>query len=561
MQAIEREQEWKDIHKRALLNESFVEVSLEITDPDALADATSQDNGAIYTSPSKHVAELAEKITHPYCTLEQNLWCLDGSRQVIPEFDFEDETYTSDVLSDETCVFSTKRPTITIGFGAIHDKPIPGLTITWSETYKEYADTFEVIVYKANNIVFTKEVMGNKSIKTIVFLEFVNYDRVEVIVKKWCLPNRRARVEGILMGLHKAYGKGDLFNYSHKQFIDPISASLPKSEITFSINNVDGEYDLTNPQGIAKYLTERQEVKVRYGLKMDDGSIEWAKGGVFYLAEWYAKQNGITADFTARDLFGFMSDIVTDADIINGLPPESPTTVRGLAMVMLKRVPLLSGVDSERRWMMDESVMFKDVRNPIPTDTIANNLQLLANMAKCVLYQDRDGVIHFEPLGTRDTDYEITSSNSYSKPEISLAKPVRQVIAKAYEVGVGSAPYWEPIYTPHETSYPISVPAGNSGDIITVDNYMVPIEQVSNGDGTWGIGTSEAQGLAEWVYSYLSQRTNFELSWRPDVRLDALDVVTVHTDYKTTKVRLSEIEYKYNGAFRATGKGRVIEDG
>ena len=32
---------WKSVHKQALLNESYVEVSLDIADPDSLADASS----------------------------------------------------------------------------------------------------------------------------------------------------------------------------------------------------------------------------------------------------------------------------------------------------------------------------------------------------------------------------------------------------------------------------------------------------------------------------------------------------------------------------------------
>ena len=45
-------EDWKNAHKQTLLNESFVEISFDITDPDALEDATPSDNGAIYISNS-----------------------------------------------------------------------------------------------------------------------------------------------------------------------------------------------------------------------------------------------------------------------------------------------------------------------------------------------------------------------------------------------------------------------------------------------------------------------------------------------------------------------------
>ena len=551
MQSIVREQEWKDIHKRALLNESFVEVSLDITDPDALADATSQDNGAIYTSQSEHVAEPVERITHPYCTLEQNLWCLDGSRQAIPESDFKDETYASDVLSDETCVFSPKRPTIRIVFEEIHNKLIPGLTITWSETYKEYADTFEVIVYKESNIVFTKEVTGNKSIETMVFLEFASYDRVEVIVKKWCLPNRRARVEGILVGLHKVYGKGDLFDYSHKQYVDPLSLSLPKSEITFSINNVDGEYDINNTQGISKYLTERQELKTRYGLRMDDGSIEWVNGGVFYLTEWHAKQNGMTADFTARDVFSFLTDVCKDVPYDTSLLRD----YHEIAEALLTAANLPKG---SAGWSIDESFkkpgfLDKTTNSFFPEDTIANNLQLVVNAGRGILYQDREGIIRIKGIehdAIYDTDYEISPFNSYSRSEISLSKPIRQVRVKNYLYTKSSITGELIIETRDDAVYPSDddISSDTVGETIILDNPLIDSSVVG-------------KAVAKWVYSYLKNRKTVDSSWRPDIRLDALDLVKIPNNYNTDVVLMTDIEYTYNGAFHATGQGKVIGNG
>ena len=128
---------WKNVHKRTLLNESFVEVSLDVGDPDALAAATPSDNGSVYISNSSELTDGVDNTPTPYCTLEQNLWCLDGSRKAIPESDYGDNCYVGDVLSDDTCVFSTKMPTISIGFSKAFDKLVPGISITWSETYTE----------------------------------------------------------------------------------------------------------------------------------------------------------------------------------------------------------------------------------------------------------------------------------------------------------------------------------------------------------------------------------------------------------------------------------------
>ena len=542
---------WKNAHKKTILNESFVEVSLDIADPEAVSDTTpTQDNGSVYISNTSNLRDGVDKAPTPYCTLEQNLWCLDGNRKAIPESDFGDNCYVGDALSDDTCIFSTKMPVITIGFGKVFDKLIPGVTITWSPTYNEWADTFVVIAYNGNTVVAEKEVVGNKSVKSLILTDISHYDRIEIIVKKWCLPNHRARVEEIFVGLHKVYGKTDLFDYSHSQSVDPVSLSLPKFEIRFSIDNVSGEYNPHNARGLDKYLMERQEIKSRYGLKMDDGSVEWINGGTFYLSEWYAKQNGMTADFTARDLLEFMSATYHDNDYVERYdeithPDSKGRTLCSLAEAVLKSADLPKNGKGEDKWVIDGIPDAIYTKAPLPEDTIANCLQLIANAAECVLYQDREGTLRIEPLKgsdtdtSQDTDYKIDSSNSYSKSEITLSKPIKQVNVKVYTYTLGEKGI--------ESSTIEVSNAGEAvmGETITVDNPLIT-------------DTDRANSLASWLVKHLGHRMTLDSSWRADVRLDALDIVRNENNYNTNRVRMTDVEFKYNGAFRGTGKGKVI---
>ena len=533
---------WKEIHKQTLLNESFVEVSLDIGDPEALAVATPTDNGAVYISDSSSLTKGVDKTPTPYCTLEQNLWCLDGNRKAIPKEDFTDKCYVSDVLSDETCVFSTKQPIITIDFKQMFSKVIPGVTITWSETYGEFADTLSVIAYDGNTIIAEKEVTENRSVKSIVFTDIVYYDRIVVIVKKWCLPNHRARVEEIFVGLNKVYGKTDLFDYSHTQSVDPVSTSLPKVEIRFSIDNVNGEYNPYNANGLAKYLMERQEIKARYGLKMNDGTITWINGGTFFLSEWYAKQNGMTADFTARDLLEFMSAIYYETHDL------SSRSLYDLAEMLLVKANLPKDNNGEDRWVIHEDLRKLSTNAPLPEDSIANCLQLIANAANCVLFQDREGKLHIEPLTdekntSNDTDYQIDKFNSYSKSEITLSKPIKQVNVKLYtytqgENGIESA-------TSEVQFPPQDIADGYDGEIIIIDNPLIT-EYL------------RPDAIGQWMYGHLSHRMTLDSSWRADVRLDALDIVKNVNDYSSNRVRMTDVEFKFNGTFSGTGKGRVI---
>ena len=528
-------EKWKQAHKQTLLNESFVEVSLNIGDPDALASVSSMDNGATYFSNTAQVVSEVDKNVAPYCTLEQNLWLLDGNRKAIPESDFGSNGFVGVELSDDASVFSGKTPLITLNFPRVFYNLIPGITITWSPTYGEYADTFIVTVYNGDSVVASKEVVGNRSTKSLVMLDIAGYDRIEIMILRWCLPYRRARVEDIFVGISRVYTKSELFNYIHSQSVDPISTSLPKAEIQFSLNNVDGEYNPYNKQGMSKYLISRQEVKTRYGLKLADGAVEWVPGGTFYLSSWDAKQNGLTADFTARDLLEFMS--ATCVDICN----LGPRSLYNLANYVLSEAMLPLNDDGSVKWVIDESLKSIYTTAPLPMDTLANCLQLIANASKCVLYQDRSGTLHIEPLRVDVTDYKIDSFNSYSKSEITLGKPIKRVVMKTYSYTNGEKGI-------EGTSTDVEVECGENGEKITVDNPLIT-------DSSW------ATEVGRWIGTHLSHRMTLSSSWRPDVNLDALDIVKNDSKYNTSDVLMTDVKFTYNGAFRASGEGRVISDG
>lgn len=523
---------WKNAHKRSLLNESFVEVSLDIADPASLADASSQDNGAVYISDTSEVVRGLDKNIVPYCTLEQNLWILDGGRKAIPENQYGDSGYVGDVLSDDVCVFSSKTPTITINFTKAFENLIPGITITWSNTYGEFADSFVVTAYNGDTIVAQKEVIGNRSIKSLILVDIINYDRIVIQIKKWCLPYHRARVEEIFVGMNKVYSKTELFDYSHSQSVDPVSTSLPKTEISFSISNVDGEYNPYNEQGMAKYLMARQEVKSRYGLKMNDGSIEWIKGGTFYLSEWYAKQNGLTAEFTARDLLEFMSDIFNENHNL------SSRTLYSLAEKVLIAANLPLNDDGTVKWVIDESLKSITTTAPLPRDTLANCLQVIANAGECVLYQDRSGTLHIEPLKFDVTDYKIDSFNSYSKSEITVSKLIKQVNVKVYQYTMGDNEV-------KGEATEVSTIVGTTGETIVIDNPLIT-------------DNNRASAVGAWLGTHLGHRMTLDSSWRADVRLDALDIVTNENSYNINQVRMTDVKFNFNGAFRGTGEGKVI---
>lgn len=590
-------QKWKDNQNELLTSESFVEVSLKITDPDASKEASPEDNGAIYISNSQQTVNKVDKVIVPYATLERNMWVLNGSRKIIPTSNYGDCGYISESMCDSNGLFTT-IPIFTIRFSQVHNNLIPGVTILWGTAYNEYATEFIVTAYEGNTIVATKKITGNEDIQSVVSFDIVGYDRITISILEWSMPYRRARIDEFLAGGVKMFSKSDLFSYSHSQEVDPVSASLPKTEISFSLDNSENTYNPHNLDSLAKYLIERQEVKSRYGYKIGD-DIEWIDCGTFYMSEWNASQGSLTADFTARDLLEFMTDTY-----YYGVYSPDGVSLYDLALSVLQDANLPLEEDGSVKWVIDESLKNISTTAPLPVDTHANCLQLIANAGCCVLYQDRKGVLRIEPFTQEKTDYEINHFNSHSRSEINLSKPLRQVEVSSYSyrvvdaeesteiyrgsIGISgteditiqysgtfadvtayvtngtlnSATFYANVcvlnitaegtvkivvegYTLESSSSRTVIRSGESGETISVDNPLIT-------------SASIASKIGKWVESYMKNRMILSSDWRADPRLDALDIITNTNDYNTNEVLITNVKYSYNGAFKGSCEGRVI---
>ena len=606
-------QAWKDNQNSQLVSESFVEISLDITDPVSTEDATATDNGSVAFSNTEDIIGTSEEDITPYATLEQNVWVLDGTKEVLPQSntDYENAGYVSEVLSGENGEFSSP-PTVTINFNEIHDVPIQGITVTWGKTQGDYPTDFTVTAYNGDTVVGEKIVAGNTNVLSIVLVDIVNYDRIVIAINKWCLPHRRARIEDILVGIRKVYTKSDIFSYTHSQELDIISASLPKGTISFEVDNYSREYDVYNMEGLAKYLTERQELKVKYGYKIN-GNIEWIDGGVYYLSSWESNENSNSAKFEANLRFDDLTMIYDQ-----GVYLAEGRSLYDLAIDVLTFADLPLSDSGDVRWIIDESLKDITTLSPLPLDTVANCLQFIANAGCCILYQDRKGYIHIEKRDYIKSDYSINPTNSFSKPSIALSKPIKNIKVSVYGyelreeenyiskyIGLGTIPVGESReFRINYTYQNEAVLATNCRGVglssdkleVTKANFYgryADIQFVVIAPGTSTIGitlrgtivdsfsnsvdipvnesgeeisidnpliTSEehARTVAEWVKNSLSRRQTVSFSWRADPRLDMGDVVESVDRYNTNNVIMTKVDYSYNGAFRGTGEGRVI---
>ena len=317
------------------------------------------------------------------------------------------------------------------------------------------------------------------------------------------------------------FTKNELLSYTHEQSGNLNSAELPKNSITFSVDNTDGRWNPNNPNGLERYLSERQRVTVRYGMSVN-GSVEWIKAGTFYLSEWKAPANGMEASFRARDLLEFL------------MYEEFPSVGESALIDVLEYAYANGSPEIANEQMVIDPIINRYDTEVAEGYTRAEVIQMCANAACCVVRTDRNGILHVEPLNKTPSGYVIPASLSYSYPETTLSKPLKEV---SVSYGWGE-----------DNRQRVVLPVGTVGETQTVDNPLVTIPD-------------QATFIALWVQNTLESRKTVDGEFRGDPRLDLFDIVEVEGKYGTiAPVAIESIKYSYSGSFKATYSGRVIVD-
>lgn len=517
---VEVSDKWKEKFNETLVPESFVEITCGITEPGINKKATIVTSSAAPFSTFHNIALSDNASISRYSTGEPNLTVLDGSCSIVPS---SPPYGTTGFLSAE--IFDdSNHPVIRLELPSENKSSVPGVSICWSTVFGEYATDFSVSAYLGTSKLKTVTVNGNKSVRSDVEAELSGFDAVEIEVLKWCLPDRRVRIEQVKIGRYLVFDKTKILSYSHSSARDPISGQLSQESISFSLDNSDRTWDSVNPQGIYKYIYERQPVTVRYGMDVD-GKTEWVSGGMFFLSEWSVPANSIEASFQARDAFLYLS--------------STKYTGRKYGTLYEMCYDALELLEADEI-TFDISDELKNYSTDITSDesTYHNSdiLQLAANAAGMALYQTRDGVIKINRVYGSDASNPVLNIpvlNNYSWPEITFAQNMLNVVTT-----VGNATY----------AYPEN-PSGK-GVSQTLSNVML----------TKDILAKSRNALTE-SYGVLSNRRKASLTYRASPTIDALDIVKIHHQFNYDAVLLAtNVKYTFNGCFKGTVEGYMMAD-
>lgn len=514
-------QAWLDKFNDTLVPEEFVEISYDSTEPGVQEDATASATAQVPFGNIENTTKEPDRALTKYATGETNLHVLDGSFRLLPD----SVPYADAGFISQTLVSDSNYPRIILSFGSVHTRAVPGLTIVWSSMMNEWATKFKLTAYKGTAAVNTITVSNNRSVYSETEWEIYGYDSIAIDILEWSIPNRRARIEWIMVGFHNVYNKKDLVSYTHTSSRDPISAQLPKDSIEFSLDNSQKTWDAINPRGMFRYLYERQEVDVRYGMDVD-GETQWINGGKFYLSEWSVPSNGLEASFTARDALEFM--------MTSNYTGRKTGTLYQMCYDALETLP--SNVPSF--YISEELKEYStDISSEKTSYKNSDILQLAANAAGMALYQTRDGHIRIERVNLTAEEgtevYEIPVINNFQWPEISFASRVKNVSCNVNGK--------EHLY-----------PEGSNAEGVT--------QTVSNELLTEAMLVKSKNSITE-AYAMLANRKKVELEYRASPHIDAFDHVKFNHNFGyASSVFVTESKYQYTGCFKGTISGYVLAD-
>lgn len=515
-----------------------IKIEYEQIDSEAQISATITTNGAESFSDHSEVMNLSVDYVneHPIATLEPNEWVLDGNMAYIG-----DNTHcgwVSNKMSGADGTFTT-NPTITLTWDEPQTMRIGGLTINWSSLLNEWATQFKVTA-KVNGSNLFQQTYNNDRVQNYFTGELSGYDTIIIEVIEWCMPNRRARMESITLGLTVYISKNDVLSAEQSLSSDLLSFTLPDDSFTFEIDNVNEQWNPDNPTGIYSYLTERQRVNVKYAYKLN-GVYEWHLVGTYFMSEWTTPQNGISASFTARSLIDFMSRKFAPGSI-SGYTYGDTISLKSLAENAFQQADLPIDADGTNKWSVATELSNINVVIPYTTSesegvttyawdfdyTCAEVVQLVANAGGAVIRPNEDGDVCVVMPNVSVGDYYIDQFVSYSNGEYDINKSLA-------DININDGAY----------RYPTSGVLDPTGEEQSISNPLIQASQYAT--------------VSSWIADVLSKRKSINGEFRADPRLQPLDIITNVNKYAINQVSITSIKYSYTGAFKGSYEGRVIK--
>lgn len=384
--------EYKEAMQLPFRNRAYIRVSIGVVNSDAQNNAVLDDDTELtYYSDGKKPFD-GYTVTKPYATAEQNFSKVDGSMYFLPKETDGYSFYNNGIVTNDIL------GAVYISFGGLVGLDIKGLTIDFGECYPTQ--------FTIQSDSGTKSYENDKQLFTTE--DAFDGSSYFVITPITMLGGQdRMRIYQMMFGIANTFSNDKVINCSLKDYVSPISETIPSMDVSLTIDNQDLYYSPDNPESAIAYMEIGQEVKVSFGYDVSgNGDIEWLPETTTFLNTWSA--DDVQAKFTATDRFYQLTDTY-----YKGLYRSGGITLYDLALDVLND----AGITDEREYYIDPYLKRIKVYNPLPPVKHSEALQIIANAGRCALFEDRANKIHLKASFVPDMQVSANNKTDYSSIE------------------------------------------------------------------------------------------------------------------------------------------------
>lgn len=473
--------------------------------------------------------------TKKYATCEEDVFLLDGNYSYFPDLLVsEDFSYWSDTMSDEDGLF-TVNPKLVREFDYPHSSV--GLTIGFDNSYplpikiKLSFYSFEEGSYV---LIDSKEFVIT-SFNSFCEISAENYRKLEFEFMQ-VQPYQYARVSNIMYGRTLEYSSDKDKNVSKAEILEEIDISsneVPISTSSLTVIDPDELFSITNPNGVYKYLQQRQVIEIYETL--NDEEYQMAN---HYLMNWKT-ESGTVSTFECQDIIGLLDNSTYKGNLFFN------ETVENIISEILNDF-------SYSNYFISDDIKNIELSGAIAPCTYRQALQQVLFACNGTVDSGRDGFINFYKASESTTTtvgrdrefatpkYEITQSDLITGVRVTAHEFVKaSEKSEAYKATHEAGIYYVTFSDPYDTLTATNCTILNSGyyyaeisvsslSEVIIEGYKYEDNKAiyEKNNDTLPLGTNinikevenatliskaNASSVALWLYNYYQYRLTHDL--------------------------------------------------
>lgn len=488
-------------------------IQFELIDVDAaeVTSAAASVGGVAFTD----IAQTHDEITQnslKIATLEQNIWCLDGTWQLPKQSGENGETgWWSEEVSGAQGAFSgwlgnSNAPLLTFTFS--EPQSSDGFTIVFDTKAHEVAADFTIKTYSADDkLINTASVSGNSETIVIVDCPSLNYSKMTVNFTKTAKPYRRVRVTEVVFGYLQQFSKDKIVSFKLAWETALYMQNLPSGKLSVTIDNSDKAYNVLNPQGIYKFLQAGQGINTMLALNGETMNM-----GKYFFTSATANDDALTATITGYDLFYRLDQ----STCMIGASGTWNVAEAVAAVIADSGEDIATDIPSE--------IGARIIRKCIPSDTSHREaLRLIAQAGRTHIFIDRLNRLAMRDIAFAESVDILNADNMTTWGNAKDTGLINKVIIEAADEYAGSDSV---IYTATNQQ------PGEPVQVLEINNPLV-----------------SSQAVAGWILSLVGKRNQYTITSMSNPARDITDCISIESVYGTHDLALmTKREINFSGS-------------